>query len=280
MKSRGAFTLIELLVVIAIIAILAAILFPVFVGAREKARQTACLSNMSQLGKAFRMYLDDSNGMFPHGAGVYEPASHNRVSDGDWIWFKGAWPQPYPGAPFRYDGVSVPWPWKADPSQGAIWKYTNKSLKVFMCPSDQHSVRKDFTWYGGFGLSYTMNCALVENEAGYGDTSAGTDRAIESQLLRPSKTVMLCDQGDGCRPIDSAAIPSLAAYDGRIPCIDGTFIWFITAPSSVHVGGQNWVFCDGHAKWCSLKQFRDLAFRRDGIPGTPEYKKYQYRWTD
>lgn len=58
MKNRG-FTLIELLVVIAIIAILAVILFPVFAQAREKARQTQCLSNLKQLGAAIAMYLSD-----------------------------------------------------------------------------------------------------------------------------------------------------------------------------------------------------------------------------
>lgn len=66
MKKR-AFTLIELLVVIAIIAILAAVLFPVYAKAREKARQIACASNVHQLGMAFLMYLQDNNEKYPCG---------------------------------------------------------------------------------------------------------------------------------------------------------------------------------------------------------------------
>ncbi len=68
---RRGFTLIELLVVIAIIAILAAILFPVFARAREKARQTSCLSNIKEIGLAELMYVGD-----------YDERSHRPVGDG------------------------------------------------------------------------------------------------------------------------------------------------------------------------------------------------------
>ncbi len=64
-RFRGGFTLIELLVVIAIIAILAAILFPVFARAREKARQTSCLSNLKQIALATNMYAQDYNEALP-----------------------------------------------------------------------------------------------------------------------------------------------------------------------------------------------------------------------
>src|SRR6266542_2865473 len=64
-RKRHGFTLIELLVVIAIIAILAAILFPVFAQARAKARQATCLSNLKQLGTAFMMYAQDYDETYP-----------------------------------------------------------------------------------------------------------------------------------------------------------------------------------------------------------------------
>ncbi|MEN3001860.1 MAG: prepilin-type N-terminal cleavage/methylation domain-containing protein, partial [Armatimonadota bacterium] len=63
MRPKG-FTLIELLVVIAIIAILAAILFPVFAQARERARKTTCINNMRQIGMAITMYYGDHDEMF------------------------------------------------------------------------------------------------------------------------------------------------------------------------------------------------------------------------
>src|SRR5947209_15517704 len=67
MERKKGFTLIELLVVIAIIAILAAILFPVFARAREKSRQISCLSNLKNIGLATLMYAQDYDETFPTG---------------------------------------------------------------------------------------------------------------------------------------------------------------------------------------------------------------------
>jgi prepilin-type N-terminal cleavage/methylation domain-containing protein/prepilin-type processing-associated H-X9-DG protein len=107
MRRRG-FTLIELLVVIAIIAILAAILFPVFAKAREKARQTSCLSNMRQIGTACRAYCQDY--------------------DETWMLF-GYWiPICVPGAGGSANGTNV------NLFRFYLYPYV-KNYQIFMCPS-------------------------------------------------------------------------------------------------------------------------------------------------
>lgn len=78
-SQRRGFTLIEVLIVITIIAIIAALLFPVFSAAREKARQASCASNMRQLGMAFLMYAQDYAEMLPNAAPFTE------VNGAGWI---------------------------------------------------------------------------------------------------------------------------------------------------------------------------------------------------
>jgi prepilin-type N-terminal cleavage/methylation domain-containing protein/prepilin-type processing-associated H-X9-DG protein len=103
--KRG-FTLIELLVVIAIIAILAAILFPVFAKAREKARQASCLSNVRQLATAFMSYIQDYDEMLP----TYW-----------WNWQNGA-ANPTPGVGY-FCAMTCTYP------------YT-RNVQLYRCPSD------------------------------------------------------------------------------------------------------------------------------------------------
>ncbi|MHB8996578.1 MAG: DUF1559 family PulG-like putative transporter [Armatimonadota bacterium] len=122
---RRGFTLIELLVVIAIIAILAAILFPVFAKAREKARQSSCLSNVKQLNLAIMQYCQDYDEALP-GCAAYETV---------------VWPNGTTGANY--------WP-------ARIYPYI-KNIQVYNCPSGT------YTWTGGISgsMQYGINATLA-----------------------------------------------------------------------------------------------------------------------
>ena len=96
--TKHGFTLIELLVVIAIIAILAAILFPVFAQAREKARQTSCLSNLKNIGTAVMLYADDNHETYPltysgdpNSATCNLPGALNSYIKNYAIWYCPSW---------------------------------------------------------------------------------------------------------------------------------------------------------------------------------------------
>lgn len=139
---RTGFTLIELLVVIAIIAILAAVLFPVLSGAKEKGRATQCISNLRQWGTAFRMYADDNNDYLPRrGQGVQTLQQINRPTD----WFNAL--PVYFGLPSFQMMISnniLP---------------TAHSRSVFICPTaDSAGTNNNPNWI--YFLPYGMNMNL------------------------------------------------------------------------------------------------------------------------
>jgi prepilin-type N-terminal cleavage/methylation domain-containing protein len=146
-RSRTGFTLIELLVVIAIIAILAAILFPVFARARESARRSSCLSNMKQIGIGLRMYLDDHDQTFPPGGKKSWEAGKNDRN------LLAVQLQPYT----RNEGI-------------------------FRCPSDTGWGNFKPTLAQGFGSSYTDALRNVWNGV---DLQFKSEASISNVVDRP-----------------------------------------------------------------------------------------------
>lgn len=134
---RGGFTLIELLVVIAIIAILAAILFPVFAKAREKARQTTCINNMKQIGIAMQSYLIDSDGKFPVWSPPSNPGYWYSIED-----YRATSPSPAPTMDITRDNGA----WKMATISHQLDSYI-KSQEVWSCPADW-GLFKSSDWWG------------------------------------------------------------------------------------------------------------------------------------
>ncbi|MFO7945811.1 MAG: DUF1559 domain-containing protein [Armatimonadota bacterium] len=157
MRSHG-FTLIELLVVIAIIAILAAILFPVFARAREKARQSSCLSNVKQLGIATMMYIQDYDGAFP--------------------------------------GYYMALPWTIDTSWAGVIRPYVKNKGVWKCPSDpDHGM---WEWEADppashSRLSYGWNYRWISFDAT--PPGGGTNPTKDADIEYPAQTMLFCDAG-------------------------------------------------------------------------------------
>jgi general secretion pathway protein G len=180
---RRAFTLIELLVVIAIIALLAAILFPVFAQVRGKARQTVCLSNLRQLGLGVLMYAQDYDGLYPYA----KDSSDQYVPE---IW--GGFPECEPvirSMPFLHP-APLPGTSPVQWTEGALMPYL-KNRQLWKCASDSGFLYLDNndgcgasggpcpmdakpTMFDRFGASYLWRTEIAFRQKGP-DTLSGVD---------------------------------------------------------------------------------------------------------
>jgi prepilin-type N-terminal cleavage/methylation domain-containing protein/prepilin-type processing-associated H-X9-DG protein len=248
------FTLIELLVVIAIIAILAAILFPVFAKVREKARQTQCLSNMKQINLGMMQYLEDYDETWPDTVIGLSPA--------------GLYNFPYT--------TQNTWAF-------AIYPYV-KNKAVYTCPDDPYlsnlSVNQNFKGPDFNDIAKTFIPIMQFNEDG--GAQANNETAIlvdghggtsgkentDASIPYPASTVWLTEAGpninltDGScwnNPCEDLNVVSAGIYvndRGNVLQPGGSKRNYV---ANNHTNGTNWCFGDGHVKWYQVNQTVNLA---------------------
>jgi prepilin-type N-terminal cleavage/methylation domain-containing protein/prepilin-type processing-associated H-X9-DG protein len=240
LRKRG-FTLIELLVVIAIIAILAAILFPVFAQAREKARAITCISNEKQIGLATIMYVEDYDEEYPDG------------SDSWGYW----WPVGWAGQIYPYV-KSVGVMTCPDDSSGGIVSYAYNSMigggitPVFDSSGNSlpGPAEKESALYGP--SSTVLFCEIANNLPPSADAALYTDQAIEAGWDIGSP----CTYGD--QFVQGIGPGYLSTYDGvtmatgvlqncTLAYDNNTAIY--PDVKGRHSGASNFVMADGHAKF-------------------------------
>jgi len=250
--SKRGFTLIELLVVIAIIAILAAILFPVFAQAREKARAISCISNQKQIGVALAMYVQDYDESYPMADYFTDAGTWNDQHE----WTDAVYPYIKNGATGKNGaGATVSW------GQGG----------VFSCPS----------FAGGAGSesgNYGINNSISNDGTASWNNTKNVPVASLASLVKPSDTIIVVEKGRnnvgwGYIYFDSAEwvwtdyvspVNGEPTHDGAHFDLDQTQDHDCDYPFNGHSGG-NWdgcgmmpryrhnnttnvIFCDGHAK--------------------------------
>ncbi|MGQ9454534.1 MAG: type II secretion system protein [Armatimonadota bacterium] len=230
--ASSAFTLVELITLLAVVAVLAAIGFPVMVKARQNAQTAECLSNMRQLGVAFRMYLDDYHEQFP-----------------------AAVPWGIPGSPANHgqktiQEILVPFiPGGLVPKRSADGLYVYVKRSVFCCPSDV-GLPKSFDGFGGgvragipvwrqTGCSYEY---YASNQRDYLSSDGANPPKVPRTALSPEVEI------SGKRTRIGA--PMGAVYNTTRKALLGD-IWFwhlgdYVSPEN-KVAYCNTLFADGHA---------------------------------
>jgi prepilin-type N-terminal cleavage/methylation domain-containing protein len=286
-STRNAFTLIELLVVIAIIAILAAILFPVFAQAREKARQTVCISNLKQDSLAVMQYVQDYDETFPQ-AGPLD------VYGGEWLsgssgpggaFSAKIWTTPANNRPITSASGQL----RAVTWGNSIQPYI-KNYGVYDCPSTD-SIPNGGTVFNSTPprVAFTFN----------GDLQMYTDAGI----LAPAAVIMFwtghqknawvgySDSNPqlNCPDPTSACIyQPTANANGNCPQANGgTDVLIVYGGQNnytvwVHGQGDNFLYTDGHAKWVPLHTdyHTDPFGYEDKNGGIIDPNGYYYPWED
>jgi len=278
MHRRKGFTLIELLVVIAIIAILAAILFPVFAQARDKARQTTCTSNTKQTALAFMMYINDYDETFPLGFG-------RAGGTGAWLWnyYHAApynWRPSVPPSDPRYPSYLVHW-------SNAIQPYV-KNYGLYECPScppkrlntpdynsPQATPAKVAYTYNGLLHGLSQAQVVAPSKLPLAWEGRGKASMEGFALTNPA---LRCD-GDPSRPCRYFSCtygnPGNAYPTGAMFVLDG--------PMWIHSNGALFAHADGSAKWRRLGAQiapADTDWRVDPYTGYDSNGYPGYYWWD
>jgi len=214
--KRKAFTLIELLVVIAIIAILAAILFPVFARARENARRTSCLSNLKQIGIGVMQYTQDYDEKYPLSA--YAPTLTVTAAGTPGITFK------------TNDAAAIGnyFTW-----MDGIHPYV-KSVQIWVCPSG--------TPYYPAGSSYGYSTFIGSASYTAGGWGPANDARSLSSIDRPSEIFLSGDMNASYNTYNFNLYFYTAYGNAKDNAPDNAM--FVR-----HFDGQNFLYADGHAKW-------------------------------
>jgi prepilin-type N-terminal cleavage/methylation domain-containing protein/prepilin-type processing-associated H-X9-DG protein len=239
--AKRGFTLIELLVVIAIIAILAAILFPVFAQAREKARQITCASNQKQIGLGFLQYIQDNDETFP---------SENDIG------------QAY-GTPGYNTPGGVPATWDIQ-----IQPYL-KSEALLKCPDDPNAPAPNLPGIGtNIERSYTAFTQLLD----YNRTSHG---ATLAQINLPAQTAVTSERA-WCNYGSRTAANAYTTWSYCADAEDMDQIGFSNGwPHFNHIA--NFLFSDGHVKAIIWDQSRTgYGSPQRAFPGPQSFPGYTY----
>lgn len=245
-RRTAGFTLIELLVVIAIIAILAAILFPVFAQAREKARQTACLSNMKQIGTSIMMYTQDYDEMYPRS---------------DYILAAGAAPPLNPNATGTFSRRINHYKWPA-----WLMPYI-KNLQIFTCPSRKRDETK-WNQDGEITNAYALHLAITGTTNDAGGTAPNNADAFRNSFLgggltgiqTPAETFIFMELPSQVTwsyavvsSPNSKTIYPLATRESWENYLKPNGV--VNRNAASHSDGFTFAYCDGHAKWMNVNAF-------------------------